>query len=256
MRKYFLLFIVLLGFAFVQQVKAGVQKTLTLPAAAAHADVISLGTAKDPQSGKVVTGYAFIHRKDSAAKKSGSSSCYTYLSRGAKWKSVEPWVVNPTNTRGLLPDFVEGNLAGDIAKWENAAGIAMLGSGSITSETLIADTLAPDGVNEVYFAPIDNPGVIAVTIVWGIFSGPMPGRELVEWDQVYDDVHFDWSSSGEPAKMDFENIATHELGHSVGMGDLYTSGCTQETMYGYASEGETIKRDLHTGDITGISQLY
>ena len=55
--------------------------------------------------------------------------------------------------------------------------------------------------------------------------------------------------------MDFENIATHELGHAVGLGDLYND-CTEETMYGYASYGETKKRTLEAGDITGIKKLY
>ena len=56
--------------------------------------------------------------------------------------------------------------------------------------------------------------------------------------------------------MDLENIATHELGHSIGLGDLYTSSCAQETMYGYADFGEISKRDLNSGDILGISKLY
>ena len=73
---------------------------------------------------------------------------------------------------------------------------------------------------------------------------------------MYDDVSFDWSATGEEGKMDFENIATHELGHSVGMADLYDSVCSQETMYGYASEGETNKRSLEAGDIAGVKKLY
>ena len=116
-------------------------------------------------------------------------------------------------------------------------------------------TISPDGVNEVYFADIDESGVIGVTIVWGIFGGRPSGRMLVEWDQVYDDVSFDWSSAGEAGKMDFENIATHELGHTVGMGHP-DSSCIEETMYAYASLGETIKRTLNAGDIAGIQALY
>jgi len=32
--------------------------------------------------------------------------------------------------------------------------------------------------------------------------------------------------------------------------------CTEETMYRFATEGETKKRTLNTGDITGIKKLY
>ena len=42
--------------------------------------------------------------------------------------------------------------------------------------------------------------------------------------------------------MDVLNIATHEIGHAAGMGDLYTTSAQEETMFGYSNEGET-KRD-------------
>jgi len=55
--------------------------------------------------------------------------------------------------------------------------------------------------------------------------------------------------------MDFENIATHELGHAIGLGHP-SSTCTEETMYAFASLGETKKRDLNAGDVQGIDGLY
>ena len=247
----------------------GTTRTLLLPPAADNSNVISLGTAVDPGTGKVVEGLAIIHRKDNTIKPGGvrpsNTACYTYLAKGAKWKSVEPWLVNPANIDGLANGTIFNLLSGGGSKWEdatdgnvtNGAGIDVLGIGSTTSATLSADTSSPDNQNEVYFADITNSNTIAVTIVWGIFGGPISGRQLVEWDQVYDDVTFDWSSeaTGVAGKMDFDNIATHELGHSVGMGDLYNT-CVNETMYGYSSNAETQKRDLNNGDITGINALY
>lgn len=223
-------------------------------------NLYSLGTAYDKKSGKKVEGYAIVHRKDNTTRsgnaKTGTIACYVFLAKDAKWKVVEPWVVNSLNTRGLDPNFVFSNLTADIAKWEIAAAFNILGDGVSTSATLVADTFAPDNQNEVYFADLSDPNTIAVTIVWGIFGGPTFNRQLVEWDQVYDDVTYDWSMIGESGKMDFENIATHELGHSVGMGDIYQSSCVEETMYGYAATGETKKGDLNVGDVMGINKLY
>ncbi|MDP3998265.1 MAG: matrixin family metalloprotease [bacterium] len=247
----------------------GTDQTLFLPPAVDNANVISLGTAFDSGSGQMVEGLAIIHRQKNPAKpggaKPGTGTCYGYLSQGARWKTVEPWIVNPANTRGLGGMTVFNILENGVAKWENATdgnvtnsfGIDVFGPGGSTSATLVADTASPDNLNEVYFADITGSGTIAVTIVWGIWGGPIPQRQLVEWDQIYDDVSFDWSaeSSGVSGKMDFDNIATHELGHSFGMGDLYNT-CTQETMYGYAGNGETQKRDLNSGDISGIDKLY
>src|SRR3989344_5418162 len=246
----------------------GVNKTLNLPASADNSPVISLGSAVDPQSGEVVEGYAIVHHKNQAARTGaatkGGPTCYGYMARDAKWKSVGSWVVNGANTRGLVADFVLANLSSDISKWEDASdgvvgnslGADILGEGSLTTDALVADTSAPDGLNEVYFADIEDSSAIAVTIVWGVFGGPPSGRKLVEWEQIYDDITYDWSASDEAEKMDFENIATHELGHSTGLADIYDASCADVTMYGYATEGETSKRDLAPADVTGINKLY
>src|SRR4030042_3717522 len=233
-------------------------------------NIYNLGTAKDPKTGKQMEGYAIIHYKNpegkisQAARAKKPNTCYGYLATGAKWKTVEPWVINPTNSRGLAGDLLLNNITGDISKWEDATdgvvgngkGVNFLGDGSITTLDLsqFANTL--NGANEVYFANIANPGVIAVTTVWGFWGGDISSREIVEWDQVYDDADFNWSIAGEPGKMDFDNIATHELGHSAGMDDLYSTSCSDQTMFGYATYGETKKRTLERGDIQGINLLY
>ncbi len=71
-------------------------------------------------------------------------------------------------------------------------------------------------------------------------------------------MDFDWSLSefGVAGTMDFDNIATHELGHSVGLDDLFTEACSEETMYGFAAEGEINKKTLEGGDMAGILKLY
>jgi hypothetical protein len=56
--------------------------------------------------------------------------------------------------------------------------------------------------------------------------------------------------------MNFPNILTHELGHALGLEDLYSSSCNEETMYGYASLGENKKASLNIGDIEGVNRLY
>lgn len=255
--------IILLTFAgFVSARSNGGRQKVSLPKNAVEVapDIFYLGVSKDID-GRQVEGYAFIRREKGYARpakppQGGGVICYAFLAKGAKWRAVEAWLVNPANARGLADNFVLDDLGVDIGKWEGVAGKNILGDGLKTSKELIADAVSTDGKNEVYFADVDSPGAIAITIVWGIFSGPPQVRELVEWDQVYDEVDFDWSSSGEAGKMDFENIATHELGHSVGLDDLYQDACKLGTMFGYADYGETIKRSLEAGDIAGVRELY
>jgi len=220
--------------------------------------VFYLGKALD--KGKVVEGYAFLAKnsQDKKARKpkpTKESSCYEFLASGAKWKSVEDYIVDATNTRELDEVFVRNNLAMDIGKWETASGKNILGNGE-AGKVELSEIGTLNNKNEVMFADINSQGAIGVTIIWGIFGGRPSNRILVEWDMVLDDADFDWSAIGEAGKMDFENIATHELGHAVGMGDLYNGECSEQTMYGYASYGETKKQTLEAGDIAGINKLY
>ncbi|MCI0619899.1 matrixin family metalloprotease [Candidatus Wolfebacteria bacterium] len=253
------------------------EREFTLPAQAVEvaSNVFSLGSATDPATGKVVEGFALVHPKRGYHHRpghaggpggpgGGESSCFAYLARGAKWKSAEPWVMNPSNGDLLDVNEVFDVQVAAIAEWEDA-GDGVLGNeigtnifeeGLFAPESdLSADTVTPDTLNEVYFGSIAEPNAIAVTIVWGIFGGPPAARELIEWDQVYDEVDFSWSLTGEAGKMDFENIAQHELGHALGLGHPSDS-CTEETMFRFASEGETTKRDLNAGDIAGVNGLY
>ncbi|MDO8510412.1 MAG: hypothetical protein Q7S15_02195 [bacterium] len=242
--------------------------SVTIPPKAVEVapNVFSLGTAFDSASDALVEGYAIVHKKKGFAKGNsargpGATSCYGFLAKGSKWKTVEPWVVNPANPSGLSHDFVFSTLGSGIAKWEdvtdgvvNGSGQNVLGNGATTSAVLVADMASPDNLNEVYFDALED-GTIGVTIVWGIFGGPVRERKLVEWDQIYNTL-YQWSATGEVDKMDFNNIATHELGHSVGLADLYSGSCLNETMYGYADYGEVNKRDLNSGDIAGMNSLY
>ena len=238
----------------------------------------ALGETYDVDSDSMVEGYMIVHPRTAHAKPSGkgkpggdtssgspTASCYGFISNGAKWKTYENWEVDPTNLDGLDHQAILSILGNGIEKWEDAADgkldgklAAIMGSGSInTSGNVIADTASTDGRNEVQFAPLADSNTIAVTIVWGHFGGAPRWRDIVEWDQVFNTNYaWDISASGTPNTMDFENIATHELGHAMGLADLYDSSCSAMTMYGYGDYAETKARTLEDGDINGMSALY
>ena len=260
------LFLVVLAFSATGALGASNNRVIPDGAKRVSSNVYYLGKALDPARGDMVEGYAIVHPRQGYGKPAGTpggggKACYGFLAKGAKWKSLESWVVNPSNEDGISENSIFSIIDNGIAKWEDAAdgavgggSVNILGNGSQTTATLVADTSSMDGANEVYFDTLDE-GTIGVTIIWGIFGGPTFGRELREWDQVYNSF-YPWATNGDLDKMDFDNIATHELGHSVGMGDLYDSSCSEETMYGYGDYGETNKQTLNGGDILGISALY
>jgi hypothetical protein len=249
-------------------------RTVVIPAHAIEvADhVFSLGTSVDPQTGKVVEGFAIVHPRRGYHHRDGhgggpggggppgggggSTKCYAFLAKDAKWKSTESFLLNPANTEGMSDSFVEKTIDDAVDTWDSEVATDIFGARISTSDPLSADTVSPDGDNEVYFGSISDPGAIAVTITWGIFSGKPSNRELLEWDMVYDQDDFVWGDADvDPLVMDLGNVATHEVGHAGGMGHPEDT-CTEETMYRFATEGETKKRDLNAGDIAGINDLY
>lgn len=206
-----------------------------------------------------LTKITFIHYKKGAVKPSAAAkpktiSCYDFLANGAKWKTTEDYLINPTNDDGMSDAFVLDAVTKGTDEWSHQVAFPIFGNAVKDNDAAYSETL--DDKNVVAFGDYPDSNVIAITSVWGYFYGSPKTRQLVEWDMLFN-TKFSWGDGGDnSALMDLQNIATHELGHSAGMDDLYTSSCTLETMYGYSTEGEISKRDLYTGDIKGIQELY
>jgi len=205
---------------------------------------------------------------DKNGGKGGGEKCFAFLSKGAKWKSTENYIVNPTNADGLISTFVKSTLDQSVDSWDTEVSFNIFGTSTIDSSAVPITDSADDDNIIAFGAIVDSSGnlktnVIAVAVTWGVFSGPPQIRELLAWDLIFNDAAFKFGNAGSTSEtelgdttmMDFENIGTHEIGHAAGMGhpDLE---CTEETMHGSAAFGETKKRTLNSGDIAGINDLY
>ncbi len=181
---------------------------------------------------------------------------YKLLAKGVKWKTFPvTYVIDPDNSYGLTQAEIVSAFSISAEEWDDHTGTELFGSYSIDTSSTWDDDV-PDGRNELLFDNYPDSGVIAVTIIWGYFSGPPPTREIVEFDILFN-TDFTWGDAAiDPNVMDLRNIATHELGHGAGLADLYDSSAIEETMYGYSGYGEISKRDLFIGDIAGIQDLY
>lgn len=180
-------------------------------------------------------------------KGEGGPKCYDFLSKGAKLKKQKDLTIHPGLDTGVILASAEA--------WDSNTPTALFGSYT-TDPNANWDSEAPDGRNEFSYDDYPAPGVIAVTIAWGYFSGPPSFREILEFDVLFD-TDFTWGDAiVDPVVMDLQNIATHEIGHGVGLGDLYQSDCSEVTMYGYSNYGETKKRTLESQDIKGLQELY
>ncbi len=97
--------------------------------------------------------------------------------------------------------------------------------------------------------------VIAVTEI----RRDAKAKVILSFTITFNKVDFSWyTGTGDPGgnQMDLQNIATHEFGHAIGLGDLYSPVTSEQTMFGYSDTGEVYKRTLADGDKAGVLKLY
>lgn len=107
-----------------------------------------------------------------------------------------------------------------------------------------------DGSNIVCFGPISTKGLVGENQLWydDMYN------VISDSDIILNTKH-KWSTNGSGDSYDVRSVATHELGHSLHLGDLYGSDDTEKTMYAHGA-GKIGQRTLHQDDIDGITYLY
>jgi len=193
----------------------------------------------------------FIHyaRPPGLAKPPKTPTCYKLM--GLKWLKLPVTItLNPETDEDLSKNFLETAFAAASETWDEKT------SKNLFSDSVGIDTTAAygvlDGKNTIAFGDYPDDNVIAVTSVW--FT--RKSNQIVEFDMVFNE-YWPWGAAeSDGNQMDIQNIATHELGHAVGLADVYTASCNEVTMYGYSWYEEVIKRDLAAPDITGLQKIY
>lgn len=160
---------------------------------------------------------------------------------GFRW--VEPYEAYANAHVDLL------NAAGQT--WNDATAGQPFGSVEAGEE---GSYLTRDDTNQILFDDFGNPGWLAYAHIWWlqVTVDGEPVAVAVESDQAYDtadDLTTEPSSGG----YDILGIATHEMGHTMG---LQHAGASCLTMYPYIDDGSTAERTLGDGDIVGIQGLY
>ncbi len=79
--------------------------------------------------------------------------------------------------------------------------------------------------------------------------------QIVDADIEFNGTQFKWSAraEGESGKADIQNIATHEIGHVIGLNHPQDQDAT---MFPYGVMGEIFKRTLASDDIKGACDIY
>ena len=163
---------------------------------------------------------------------------------GYSWSSTITYYVNPSNSYGFSETQVVNSITSSANAWDDETAYQVFSNLGITNRRAGKH----DGYNVVSWGKYSLKA-IAVTYFWAKHG------QVVETDCLINS-RYQWSLSGEAAKIDVRDIMTHEFGHWCGLKDLYNDKDYWLTMYGYSDFGLTYARTLGLGDINGLIAVY
>jgi len=188
----------------------------------------------------------------------GRSSANTLL--GYRWNTKDPqlkWALKNDayiTGEGLSASNVKSAIEAASNTWDAGTNQNLFADTNLVtlSPTVKADTY--DSKNTVAWKPF-GAGALAYARTW--YRGTKVGGyySAAESD-INMNTAYSWSTTGSGSKIDVQSVVLHEMGHSIGLGDLYGkaqfASDKRQVMHYYTG----VKRTLGNGDATGVWTLY
>lgn len=162
--------------------------------------------------------------------------------------------VDPVGSDDIADDSETTAVRLAMQAWnEDPGSAAQLADGSFEVQDACQDWL--DTSSQIVFFDESNcsgffgggSGAVAVTPIWFNNKGT-----ILDADVIFNGQGFSFSTDGAPGSFDVQDVATHELGHLLG---LDHSGWAGSTMYPYVDEGLVLQRSLSQDDVNGLRDI-
>lgn len=200
----------------------------------------------------------------------GSSSSYALT--GYRWNQKNPNIQLYLNSKdvpsGIKAESAQNAITDAADAWDEAVEQSLFTDDSTViiddSKKVInpfSEEYAPDGFNLNGFMNLGND-YLSLTAFWTDLSEKDGYYSIIESDIVYN-LDFKWTDDEKQAentgKLDLQSVALHELGHTIGLGDLYNLNDGDERKLDYAQVMNLYdgpQRTLGNGDLAGAQEMY
>lgn len=189
----------------------------------------------------------------------GNSNAYVLT--GYRWNTKDPQLKLTLKTdsnlagESLSTSAVQGAIAAAANTWDDATNQNLFAdSGLVTLSSTVA-TDKRDYKNTLAWKYLsDAPCALAYARTWYSYYKVDGYKNAVESDISFN-TRYAWKTDGS-GNYDVQSVALHELGHTIGLGDLYGltkfAKDTDQIMHYY----DGIQRTLGNGDKTGVWMMY
>ena len=175
--------------------------------------------------------------------------CYGFI--GPKVKDSLNILVNPTNYSGLSSLLIENATKNTMITLE-LYNTKIFGLIKVDSNSSV-DTSEDNTF--IYFNKNTKLGkYIPAQTKYYYLKDKMIGANI-----EFNAKDFEWGDYLQNQnKTDFQGILTHELGHAIGLADVWAQGCESNTMFGMSKDYKGVYelRTLEGGDKSGLYILY
>lgn len=142
-----------------------------------------------------------------------------------------------------------------IDAWNRSGGTTAHLTENTSPAQMARTDWAADDLHLIFFDESDSSGyfpvgsgTVALTPLWFASSGA-----ITDGDVLFNGSNFNFTTSKQPGQFDVQDVATHELGHFLG---LDHSGWAGASMYPYVDPSVILHRSLSEDDVRGVRDMY
>jgi hypothetical protein len=194
------------------------------------------------------------------------SDGYGFAANFASWGDYIEWSdlpwqyqIDPDGTPDILGNNEFEAIRAAFSTWENApyCGVDFVEGNQYDPGDTLQDYATPDGHNSIGWVP-DFQGNSHPLALGLSYNDPQGAGHIIETNVILNDYYTwrlgDWLPW--EYVFDVQSTLTHEIGHAIGLADLYAAGNEQQTMWNTGPYRSTDQRSLEWGDFNGAHYLY
>jgi hypothetical protein len=191
--------------------------------------------------------------------KAAGGNANAYSLTGYRWNTRDPqlkFVLKNDaylTSEGLNTRAVKNAITAAANTWDGASNQNLFADSNLVTldPTVQADSY--NKINTVCWKPSGSSNYLGYTRTW-YNSKTVDGYNTALDSDIVFNTNTKWTTCGNG--IDVQSVALHEMGHTLGLGDIYGqaqfSKDARQVMHYYTG----VKRTLGNGDATGIWRLY